>query len=97
MDILIRQAINAKRVIQFTYNGHTRVVEPHVYGMKSGATQILGYQIGGGSSKGGIPEWRRFDTSLMAELQLHSDTFIGARAGTMKSSSWDVTYLIVSA
>jgi hypothetical protein len=59
---LIEQAIRAKAIIEFTYSDHHRVVEPHVLGLKDGAIQFLGYQIGGTSSSGGLlPEWRRFD------------------------------------
>ncbi|MCV5751998.1 hypothetical protein OFN51_24555, partial [Escherichia coli] len=57
----IRRAIQNKLVIEFTYSNRLRVVEPHVLGVCNGNVQVLAYQIGGQSSSGGLPEWRRFD------------------------------------
>lgn len=96
MDALLRQAIQDKRVIEFTYNGLPRIAEPHIYGMKNGIMQILAYQIGGRSSNGGLPEWRRFELPAMRNLQLTAVSFPGAREYQARHSAWDLKFMIVS-
>jgi hypothetical protein len=96
LDALIRQAIQNKRVIEFTYNGLPRIAEPHIYGSKDGVLQILAYQIGGRSSKGGLPEWRRFDLPAMRNLQLTTASFPGAREYQARHSAWDHKFMIVT-
>jgi predicted DNA-binding transcriptional regulator YafY len=97
MSQAIIQAIRSKNLIEFIYGGHKRVVEPHVLGMKDGMTQLLGYQIGGSSSSGGIPEWRRFDLPNMSGLKIRNELFLGARSfPSGKHSEWDSTIAIVS-
>lgn len=96
LDAFIRQAIAVKQVISFDYKGHQRIVEPHIYGRKDGVLQILGYQIGGRSSQGKLPDWRRFDLPLMRGLQLHGSGFPGAREVHARHSAWDVKFVIVA-
>lgn len=95
MDALIRQAISDKRIVEFMYKGYPRIVELHIYGRKGGVLQVLAYQIGGGSSKGGLPEWRRFDLPEMRNLRLNVALFPGQREYHAAHSSWDEKYLIV--
>jgi predicted DNA-binding transcriptional regulator YafY len=94
---IIEQAIQNKKLIEFTYGGHLRVVEPHVLGTQGGVIQVLGYQIGGSSSSGGIPEWRRFDVSKMSGISISNESFPGKRPfPSGKHSSWDLQIAIVS-
>lgn len=94
---MIEQAIKEKKVIKFTYSGHPRVVEPHILGAKDNVTQLLGYQIGGSSSSGGIPEWRRFDTDKISGLSIGAESFPGKRPfPSGKHSSWDSKIAMVS-
>ena len=90
-------AIGSKRIIEFNYSGHHRVVEPHVLGINDGVVQLLGYQVGGSSSSGGIPEWRRFDLNKMSGLGTTAQTFPGKRPfPSGKHSSWDQRIAIVA-
>ena len=41
IDTQLRSAIAGKRLIQFTYNQHTRVAEPHDYGRQNGIDKLL--------------------------------------------------------
>lgn len=94
----LEQAIKSKSIVEFTYSGHRRVVEPHVLGVSGGSLQFLGYQIGGTSSSGGIPEWRRFELSKVSGLTITSDTFPGRRPfPSGRHSSWDRQILVVDA
>lgn len=97
MTRAIEQAIQSKKLVEFMYSGHLRVVEPHVLGVNSGVTQLLGYQVGGDSSSGSIPEWRRFDIPKMSDLSISSESFSGRRPfPSGKHSSWDYQIAIVS-
>lgn len=97
MEQLIQQAIGAKKLIEFVYGGHPRLIEPHVLGVNGGVTQVLGYQVGGSSSSGGIPEWRRFDLPRISGLKLTSTSFPGRRPfPSGKHSSWDRQIAVVS-
>jgi len=96
MTQAIEQAIQSKKVVEFMYSGHIRVVEPHVLGVKDGVTQLLGYQIGGRSSSGRIPEWRRFDIQKISGLSVRNDPFPGPRPyPSGQHSSWDRQIAIV--
>lgn len=97
MEQLILQAIATKKLIAFSYCGHTRLVEPHVLGVCGGVTQLLGYQVGGSSGSGGIPEWRRFDLPMILDLKLTSTSFPGRRPfPSGEHSSWDRQIAVVS-
>lgn len=97
MNQIIQQAIDNKVLIEFTYSGHRRLVEPHVLGINGGVTQALGYQVDGSSGSGGIPEWRRFDLPKMSSLRMTATPFLGRRPfPSGKHSSWDCTIAIVS-
>ncbi|MBV6449198.1 hypothetical protein [Nitrosomonas sp.] len=97
MEQLIKQTISAKKLIEFVYGGHRRLIEPHILGVNGGVTQVLGYQVGGSSSSGGIPEWRRFDLRRMSSLKPTSGSFPGRRPlPSGKHSSWDRQIAVVS-
>lgn len=97
MNQIIQQAIATKKLIEFTYGGHPRLVESHVLGINGGVTQVLGYQVGGSSSSGGIPEWRRFDLPRISGLKITSQSFPGRRSfPSGKHSSWDHQIAVVS-
>ena len=96
MDDLIIAAIKEKKILSFTYNGHARIAEPHIYGISEGVHQLLGYQIRGSSSSGHLPEWRRFKVSAMQNLQILNEFFPGRRdSPSGKHSYWDEHILIV--
>ena len=96
MENIIIAAIREKKVLSFTYSGHPRIVEPHVYGINEGTRQLLGYQIRGGSSSGALPEWRRFKISAMQNLQIMNELFQGRRGfPSGKHSHWDQEIMVV--
>lgn len=86
----IVQAIAARKLIEFTYHGCHRVVEPHDLGIHHGVTQLLAYQVRGDSESGGIPEWRRFDIGEIHDLFVSRHTFPAPRrAWIEKKPEWD--------
>ena len=96
MDALIEQAIKSLHVIEFTYHGLHRITEPHVFGFCNGTKQLLGYQIGGQSSSGRLPEWRRYDVAGITGLNTSNQTFPGPRPTvTGVHTNWDTIVAIV--
>lgn len=97
MDPQLVSAIHGKRMIEFDYGGHHRVAEPHVYGRIGGVDQLLAYQIAGGSTSGGLPQWRRVDINGMTGLTIRPDMFPGPRPNPSGvHSAWDQYYAVVS-
>jgi len=97
IDRVIRQAITERRLLQVTLNGLVRIVEPHDYGIKKGARQLLAYQIGGESSSGGLPDWRWLHIAKMSDIALLDGTFPGGRdIPTGLHQGWDELFLRVS-
>lgn len=97
MQQILKDAITNKLVVEFSYGGHNRIAEPHVLGVSNGSAQLLGYQTGGSSNSGGLPEWRRFDLGGISGLKVLSQTFPGKRPfPSGKHSAWDYHIAIVS-
>ncbi|HCG7142190.1 TPA: hypothetical protein NJ357_004613, partial [Vibrio parahaemolyticus] len=67
-------------------------------GVCNGSKQILGYQVAGQSSSGGLPEWRRFDLARMSNFRVTTEIFLGRRAfPSGQHSPWDQELEIVPA
>lgn len=49
-------AIEHRRIIRLIYHRKKRIVEPHDHGILNGSVQLLGYQVGGSSSRP-LPNW----------------------------------------
>lgn len=95
-DAIVKHAIQNRLLLEFNYHGFPRVVEPHVYGLKNGRFGILGYQVGGASKSGSIPDWRRFEFDDMQVVVATNRTFAGPRpTPTGRHSAWDRTLMIV--
>lgn len=96
MEQICKTAIADKKLVEFSYSGHSRIAEPHVLGVFGGATQLLGYQVGGSSRSGGIPEWRRFDLNKMSDLKVLAQSFPGQRPfPSGRHSPWDHRIAVV--
>lgn len=73
----ISDAIDAKAVITFRYDGTIRTVEPHIVGYdKQNHLALSGWQISG-TGQG----WRLFHLSSASGLATTAQTFSGARKG----------------
>ncbi|NPT37504.1 hypothetical protein [Paraburkholderia xenovorans] len=96
MEKITFEAIENKTLIEFVYHGLRRVAEPHVYGVLNGVKQLLVYQTGGQTSKGGILDWRRFDLGHISQLVVLAQSFPGRRPiPSGRHSSWDACIAIV--
>lgn len=91
------EAISKRMMIDFSYGGYQRIVEPHIYGRHGGVEQLLVYQVGGGSASGGLPQWRRLDISRISGFNVRPEIFSGPRPTvTGQHSNWDEIFVIVT-
>ena len=96
IDDIIKTGIEEKRLLEFDYDGHHRIAEPHVYGALNGINELLCFQIRGGSSSGRIPDWRRFKLRAISNLKLLDEHFHGIRPfPSGVHSSFDRRFYIV--
>ena len=96
-DRAIRDAIRGRRLIAFAYHGPARVAEPHDYGVRKGALQVLIRQL----LRDGQPcppgDWRTVLLAGMDGLQpLPADFPGGAPTGSGKHVQWDLLILRVA-
>lgn len=94
-DPLIWAAIEQKRMVRLVYHGKARILEPHDHGILNGAVQLLGYQIGGASSRP-LPNWLLMKINEIATLDLLDQTFPGGRpTPSGKHRKWDKLFIRV--
>jgi hypothetical protein len=80
MNIIIRNAIGSKKVIEFYYDGGARIAEPFCYGINRKNNEVLcAYQIGGYSSSGNPEGWKLFKVSEISSLKVTDIVFDGDR------------------
>jgi hypothetical protein len=94
LDTQLRFAIANKRLLRFTYDGATRVAEPHDYGVRGGETKVLAYQREkAGRKSDDVRGWRWLDISKIQDCVVLEDTFRGSRhAADQQHHQWDVLY-----
>ncbi len=73
-------AMLVHRLVRFRYQGHERVVEPHLLGLhEAGEPMLVAYQTGGGSQSGQVPGWRTFITTSIEDVVIDDRHFPGPR------------------
>lgn len=76
----IASAIQNLQLLSFTYDGYSRLVEPHTYGIDTkGHAALRAYQVRGGSESGEYVGWKLFHVSEMRGLTVLQEHFAGAR------------------
>ena len=90
MYLLIFEAIQKRHLLQFMYEGFSRIIEPHMYGSDAAGMDLLcGFQIAGTDGLGKHNGWHKFDVAKIIGLvclptqypgprppyRLHSKTF----------------------
>lgn len=82
MNTTICNAIQARAVIQFHYDGGLRVVEPHCHGISRRGKEVLrAYQVQGHSRSGKTVDWKLFEVSKISGLQETGQVFPQNRPG----------------
>src|SRR5262249_17560537 len=90
---LILTAIHNKQLLRFLYKDQLRIVEPQDYGIQKGVVHLFTYQVGGVSTSGSLPDWRKFVVQKISHLELLDQTFAGSRAvPSHKHQNWDVLF-----
>lgn len=75
MNREIIDAIKNQNVIEFTYDGETRIVEPHCYGLTTkGNEGLRAFQTGGHSSTGTMG-WKMYDLGKADDVEVSEETF----------------------
>ena len=95
IDEQLRFAIAHKRLIQVTYDGHVRVLEPHDYGIQKKAPRLLAYQVRGGSAhaNSGGRGWKLLNVSKIEACSVLDDRFPGSRArSNQEHLVWDEVF-----
>lgn len=88
MKQTIIDAIKGRNLLEFSYDGHHRVVEPHTFGVSTkGNDTLSAYQVKGTSDKGSVPDWKQFTISKIVGLKKSDETFTGTRPGYTKGDS----------
>jgi hypothetical protein len=78
----ITDAIRDRKVLEFSYNGQPRVVEPQTQGISTPGHAILrGYQRTGGSTSGYTTGLRLFEIAKILQLRQTGEQFVEAQAG----------------
>ena len=92
---LLWTAIEHKRMIRLIYHSKNRIVEPHDHGVLNGSVQLLGYQVGGFSSRP-LPNWLLMKANDITDLTLLDQTFSGGRPTVSgKHLKWDKLFIRV--
>lgn len=84
----ICSAIEKRNVLQFIYDGYTRVIEPHAYGVNDAGHELLrAYQTSGGSESGNQIGWKMFRVDQMHSVHESGARFSGPRPKYRKNDS----------
>lgn len=76
------RAIQGHNVVRVNYEGHNRIIEPHLVGEKTNGSIVLSaWQIGGYSESGSQPPWRNYTLQKINNFVITTETFTNSRQG----------------
>ena len=82
MQKIICQAIEERKLLRLVYDGHERIVEPHLVGQKrTGNDALSAWQVGGYSKTNRQPPWRNYLLHRISHAEIIDQTFEQARPG----------------
>lgn len=82
MNQIICEAIEKRRLLQFSYDDLTRIVEPHLFGRKTSGNDVLSaWLVEGYTESDDAPYWRNYSVENMDFIIMLDETFARARAG----------------
>jgi hypothetical protein len=92
---LVWTAIENRRMIRLVYHDKIRLLEPHDHGILKGSVQLLGYQVGGSSSRP-LPNWLLMKVAEIVDLELMNGNFPGGRpTPSGRHLKWDKLFIRV--
>jgi len=70
-------AIQQRKMVEFTYEGMERHVQPAAFGVgnRKGKETLHAYQLGGESREGFLPAWRNFHVEKITALKVLDQVF----------------------
>jgi len=72
----LRAAIKGRYAVEFRYHGRRRIVHPHAIFIAGTGTHCLdAVQVGGQSTSGSLPGWRRFDLNDIDAVTVREERF----------------------
>lgn len=81
MHATLIEAIKERRVIQFIYRRHLRVIEPHMLAANELGHYVLSGWFIAGYSRESTLGWREYFVAGISQLQVTDATFPGPRPG----------------
>ena len=76
------EAIAARRLVEFRYDGMTRVVEPYTVGiLTTGNVALSAWHVRGFSESRAVPKWRLYTLEKMGVITILNEEFEGPRRG----------------
>jgi hypothetical protein len=82
MNQIIVSAIEKSQLLLLQYNGFSRTVEPHAYGIdKKGVEKLRCFQVAGGSVSHDPVAWKILTVAEIDAIILSEACFAGARPG----------------
>jgi len=82
MKDIICTAINNRKLIEFMYERHRRIVEPHLVGQKASGNDVLSaWQVGGYTESGAYERWRNYLLEKMETVRVLDESFATPRRG----------------
>jgi len=82
MNTQVCDAVRARRLLRFVYEGYERIVEPHVYGINTQSHEMLSaYIVSGWSASRPESGWRNYLVREMHDVQVLAEPFDGPRGG----------------
>ncbi len=80
MNSIVCDAIRARRLLRFVYDGYERIVEPHIYGINTANHEVVSaYLVGGWSASAPSPGWRNYLIHEMDDIHALSEGFTKTR------------------
>lgn len=88
MNDIIIEAIKNRKLLEFYYKNHYRIVEPHTFGISSkGNENLSAFQIDGTSERNNVPDWGLFTIDKIVALKILNENFVGTRPKYTKGDS----------
>ena len=88
MNEIIIEAIENRKLLEFYYKNHYRIVEPHTFGISSkGNENLSAFQIDGTSERNNVPDWGLFSIDKIVALKILNESFWGTRPKYTKGDS----------
>jgi hypothetical protein len=79
---IVCNAIRARHLLRFIYEGYERIIEPHIHGVNSANHEMVsGWLVGGWTATRAEEGWRNYLVSEMHDVHALADQFPQPRVG----------------